>query len=91
MEFEERLQKSLSAVERSPGAVRVNPPPNEISAKDPFFVFSLLGTLFKSVKNLSQIKLDLIFDAAQGRDTVISLERNAPGEVIIGKIEFIRR
>jgi len=87
----ERLQKWLSAVERSGGAVRVNPPPNEIAPKDPFFLISLLGTLFNSVKNLAQIKSDLIFDAAQGRDAEISLERNAQGEVIIGKIEFIRK
>ena len=85
----ERLQKWLSAVERSGGAVRVNPPPNEITPKDPLFLISLLGTLFNSVKNLAQIKSDLIFDAAQGRDALISLERNAKGEVIIGKIEFI--
>jgi len=47
--------------------------------------------LFNSVKNLAQIKSDLIFNAAQGRDAEISLERNAQGEVIIGKIEFIRK
>jgi len=81
----ERLQRWLSAVERSGGKVRVTPPP-----KDPFFLLSLLGSLVSSIKGIAEVQSDLPLVSAKGRDVVISLERNARGEVIIGKMAFVR-
>ena len=86
----ERLQRWLSAVERSGGKVRVTPPPNEITPKDPFFLLSLLGSLVSSIKGIAEVQSDLPLVSAKGRDVVISLERNARGEVIIGKMAFVR-
>jgi len=86
----ERLQRWLSAVERTGGKVRVNPPPNDITPKDPFFLLSLLGSLVSSIKGIAEVQSDLPLVSAQGRDVVISLERNARGEVIIGKMAFVR-
>ena len=87
----ERLQKWLSAVERTGGAIRVIPPPNEITPKDPFFLLSLLGSLVSSIKNLTELQSDRLLNAARGHDALIALERNAQGEVIITKIEFIKK
>ena len=72
------------------GKVRVNPPPNDITPKDPFFLLSLLGSLVSSIKGIAEVQSDLPLVSAKGRDAVISLERNAKGEVIIGKIAFVR-
>ena len=77
-------------MERSGGKVRVTPPPNEITPKDPFFLLSLLGSLVSSIKGIAEVQSDLPLVSAKGRDVVISLERNARGEVIIGKMAFVR-
>ena len=86
----EKLQRWVSSVERDGGKVKVEPPPNELIPKNPLGVLSLLGTLNSSLKYLSQYQNDKLFDASKGRDAVITLERNASGEVVISKIQFIK-
>jgi len=87
----ERLQKWLSAVEKNGGVVRVVPPPNEIAPRDPLALISLVGSLFTVIKNLAVINSDKIFETVKGRDAAIALERNASGELVVAKLQFIKR
>jgi hypothetical protein len=87
----ERLQKWLSAVEKNGGVVRVVPPPNEIAPRDPLALISLVGSLFTVIKNLAVINSDKVFETVKGRDAAIALERNASGELVVAKLQFIKR
>jgi hypothetical protein len=86
----EKLQKWISSVEREGGKVKVEPPPNEPTPRSPLGVFSLLGTLYSSIKNLALFNNDKMFEASKGRDAVIVLERNAGGEVVVSKVQFVK-
>jgi hypothetical protein len=87
----DRLQKWISVAEAVGGKVLVEPPPNELISRSPMAAISLLGTLITSIKGFSKFNSDRVYEAAKGRDTVISLERNNKGEVVINSIKFIRR
>jgi hypothetical protein len=87
----DRLQKWLSVIEADGGKVLVEPPPNEVVAKNPFAALSLLGTLVSSLKNFVQFNSDRVYESAKGRDAVIALERNSNGEVLVTRIKFVKR
>ena len=87
----DRLQKWLSVVESDGGKVLVEPPLNELVAKNPFAALSLIGTLVSSLKNFVQFNSDRVYESAKGRDAVIALERNSNGEVLVTRIKFVKR
>jgi len=87
----DRLQKWISVVEADGGKVLVEPPPNELVARNPLAALSLVGTLITSIKGFAKFNSERIYETAKGRDAVISLERNSKGEVVINAIKFIKR
>ena len=87
----DRLQKWISVVEANGGKVLVEPPPNELVARSPLAALSLIGTLVTSIKGFAKFNSERIYEAAKGRDAVISLERNSKGEVLITTIKFVKR
>jgi hypothetical protein len=84
----ERLQKWLNAVERNGGKVEIEPPPNELVPRNPLALIGLVGGLWNAIKATAEIHDKQVTQAARGRDAVISLERNAQGQVVVGKIIF---
>lgn len=87
----DRLEKWLNAVERSGGRIDVEPPPGEYVAKDPFAVIGLLGSLWNAIKGNLPLNQEKMYEASEGHDAVISLERNPSGAVVISKITFRRK
>jgi len=87
----ERIQKWLSVVEAKGGKVLVEPPPNELVSRSPFAALSLLGSLFTTIKGFAHFNTEKIYEAANGRNAIISLERNNKGEVVVGTIKFVKR
>ena len=84
----ERLQKWLNAVERNGGKVEIQPPPNELVPRNPMALISLVGGLWNVIKATTAVQDAQMTRAVKGRDAVISLERNAQGQVVMGKIIF---
>lgn len=87
----ERLQKWLTAVERNGGKIDVEPPPGELVARSPFALISLLGGLWNVIKLGTAIQQDKMVQAAHDHDALISLERNAAGEIVMSKVTFKRK
>ena len=87
----ERLQKWLAVVEAKGGKVLIEPPPNEFVSRSPFAALSLVGSLITTIKGLAHFNTEKIYDAANGRDAVISLQRNNKGEVVVNTIKFVKR
>lgn len=87
----DRLQKWISVVEADGGKVLVEPPQNELVARNPLAAISLVGTLFSSIKGFAKFNSERTYESAKGRDAVISLERNSKGEVVITAIKFVKR
>lgn len=87
----ERLQKWITTVDGSGGRVRVEPPAGELVARNPLALLSLFGTLFNGAKTIAKLQQDRMLESAKERDAVISLERNAKGEMVVGKVVFIKR
>jgi hypothetical protein len=84
----ERLQKWLNAVERNGGKVEIEPPPNELVPRNPLALISLVGGLWNVIKATTAVHDAQVTKAVRGHDAVISLERNAQGQVVVGKIIF---
>jgi hypothetical protein len=84
----ERLQKWLNAVERNGGKVEIEPPPNELVPRNPLALIGLVGGLWNAIKATAEIHDKQVTQAVRGRDAVISLERNAQGQVVVGRIIF---
>ena len=87
----ERLQKWLAVVEAKGGKVLVEPPPNELVSRSPFAALSLVGSLISTIKGLAHFNAEKIYETANGRDAVISLQRNNKGEVVVNTIKFVKR
>jgi len=83
-----RLQKWISSVEKSGGRVDVEPPADEPTPRSPALLLGLLGGLWSSIKAWGEIREQAVLRAAQTRDAVIVLERNASGEVIVSRVTF---
>lgn len=86
-----RLQKWLSAVEKSGGRIDVEPPPDEPRPRSPALLLGLLGTLWSSIKAWGEIREEAMLTAARSRHAVIALERNAAGEVVVARVTFASR
>ena len=87
----DRLQKWLNAVEKNGGKVEIEPPPNELVPKNPLLLIGLVGSLWDAVKAVTDFRDAEMTRAVKGRDAVISLERNARGEVVVGKLTFKKK
>jgi hypothetical protein len=87
----QRLQKWLSAVEKSGGRIDVQPPPNDLVPKNPVALIGLLGSLMSSLQAIEQFSTERLFDAAKGRNVTVALDRNAAGDVIVTKVIFRKR
>jgi hypothetical protein len=83
-----RLQKWVTAVEKSGGKIDVDPPPGEPRPRSPAMLIGLLGGLWSSIKAWGEIRERAMLDAVQTRNVLIHLERNAVGEIIVGKVTF---
>ena len=86
----ERLQKWISAVERSGGNVKVETPPNEPTPRSALTILSLLGTAYSAIKNQITPQPESFLSSTKGRNAVISLERGANGELLVEKIRFVK-
>lgn len=83
-----RLQKWVTAVEKSGGKIDVEPPPDEPRPRSPAILIGLLGGLWSSIKAWGEIRERAMLDAVQTRNVLIHLERNAAGEIIVGRVAF---
>jgi hypothetical protein len=83
-----RLQKWVTAVEKSGGKIDVEPPPDEPRPRSPAMLIGLLGGLWSSIKAWGEIREQAMLDAVQTRNVLIHLERNAAGEIIVGRVAF---
>ena len=86
-----RLQKWVTAVEKSGGRIDIEPPPDEPRPRSPAMLIGLLGGLWSSIKAWGEIRERALLDAAQSRNVLIHLERNAAGEIIVVKLTFTPR
>lgn len=86
----ERLQKWISAVERSGGNVKVETPPNEPTPRSVMTILSLLGSAYSAIKNQVTPKPEEFLSSTKGRNAVISLERGANGELLVEKVRFVK-
>jgi len=87
----DRLQKWLNAVEKNGGKVEIEPPPNELVPKNPLALIGLVGGLWDAIKAVGDFRDAEMTRAVKGRDAIISLERNARGEVVVGKLTFKKK
>ena len=83
-----RLQKWVTAVEKSGGKIDVELPPDEPRPRSPAMLIGLLGGLWSSIKAWGEIRERAMLDAVQTRNVLIHLERNAAGEIIVARVSF---
>jgi hypothetical protein len=86
----ERLQKWIAAVERFGGYVKIEIPPNEPTPKIAITALGLLGTAYSAITDLIASQPESFLSSTNGRNVVISLERGANGDLLVGKIRFIK-
>jgi hypothetical protein len=53
-------------------------------------LYSLFSGLWSGMKAVTQIQDQQVVNAAKGRKAVISLERNAAKELVVGKVTFVK-
>ena len=87
----ERLQKWIASVEQSGGRVNIEQPKGEMVAKEPFGILSIITSIISGAKKLLSTNTDDIYKNIKGRDAVIELERSSKGEIVVAKINFIKR
>jgi hypothetical protein len=86
----ERLQKWISAIERSGGNVKINTPPNEPKPRSPLALLSLLGSAYSPIKSFVDAQPASYLSSAKGRNAVISLARSPNGDLLVEKIGFVK-
>jgi len=86
-----RMQKWISATEKTGGKITIEPPPNDLVPRNPVALFGLFGSLFSGAKAAFDMRADLRLEKAKGYDAVIYLERNSQGEVVVGKVKFTKQ
>jgi len=86
----ERLQKWISAVERSGGSVKINTPPNEPKPRSPLALLGLLGTAYTTIKSFVDAQPASYLSSAKGRNAVISLSRSPNGDLLVEKVGFVK-
>jgi len=86
-----RMQKWISATEKTGGKITIQPPPNDLVPRNPVALFGLFGSLFSGAKAALDMRADLRLEKSKGHDAVIYLERNSQGEVVVAKIKFTKQ
>ena len=86
----ERLQKWVSQVRENGGRVKVEMPKNELTPKNPFALFGMIGSLWSGVSAISKMTDEQKYELANGRDAIIRLERGPNKELVIGQIVFMK-
>jgi hypothetical protein len=86
----DRLQKWISVVGADGGEVLVEHTANELVARSPFAAVSFIRTLITSIKSFTQFNSEKIYESSNGRDAVISIEKNSKGEVVVSSIKFVK-
>ena len=86
----ERLQKWISAIERSGGTVKINTPPNEPKPRNPIALLGLLGSAYTTIKSFVDAQPASYLSSAKGRNAVISLARSPNGDLLVEKIGFVK-
>lgn len=87
----ERLQRWISAVEKSGGKIDVEPPTGESRTRNLAFVLGLLSSAWTGLKTLGELKAENMLKVAGSRDVVVNLKRGATGELAVERILFVRR
>ena len=87
----ERLQKWISSVEQSGGRVNVEQPNGELAPKDPFSIISIISSIIGGAKNFADFRTNDIYKHINGRDASVKLVRNSNGEVVVDKVQFVKR
>ena len=85
-----RLQKWVSQVRENGGKVKVEMPKNELTPKNPFAIFGIIGSLWSGASAISKMTEQQKYKLVKGRDAIILLERNADKELVIGQVVFIK-
>ena len=86
----ERLQKWVSQVRENGGKVKVEMPKNELTPKNPFAIFGMIGSLWSGASAISKLTEQQKYKLAKGRDAIIRLERNSDKELVIGQVVFVK-
>ena len=86
----ERLQKWVSQVRENGGKVKIEMPKNELTPKNPFAVFGIIGSLWSGASAISKLTEQQKYKLAKGRDAIIRLERNADKQLVIGQVVFVK-
>ena len=87
----ERLQRWISAVEKSGGKIDVQPPTGESRTRNLALVVGLLSSAWTGLKTLGELKAENMLKVAGSRDVVVNLKRSATGELAVEQIRFVRR
>jgi len=91
-EIPPRLEKWLSAVNKTGGKVNIASPVGEPVPKSPALILGLFSGLWNAFKIFgTERTAKSIEDAAKSRDANIQLARNAQGNLYIQKITFNER
>lgn len=86
-----RLQKWVSQVRENGGKVKVEMPKNELTPKNPFAIFGIIGSLWSGASAISKMTEQQKYKLANGRDAIIRLERNTAKELVIGQVIFVKK
>jgi len=86
----QRLQKWLTAIEQSGGALEVAPPPGDLVPRNPVMLLSLVSGLWTSVKAWGEIKESHVLQAAAGHQATLQLGRGAEGDIVVSRLVFQR-
>ena len=85
-----RLQKWVSQVRENGGKVKVEMPKNELTPKNPFALFGMIGSIWSGVSAISKMTDEQKYKLTNGRDALIRLERSPNKELVIGQIVFVK-
>jgi hypothetical protein len=86
-----RLQKWVSQVRENGGKVKVEMPKNELTPKNPFAIFGIIGSLWSGASAISKMSEQQKYKSANGRDAIIKLERNDAKELVIEQVIFVKK
>jgi len=86
-----RLQKWVSQVRENGGKVKIEMPKNELTPKNPFAIFGIIGSLWSGASAISEMSEQQKYKSANGRDAIIKLERNDAKELVIEQVIFVKK
>ena len=65
-------------------------PKNELTPKNPFALFGMIGSIWSGVSAISKMTDEQKYRLTNGRDAIIRLERSPNKELVIGQIVFVK-